>query len=155
MELTLIKNKYMDIKYYTDKGFEFLCDLHPSDKYTQGIALKEVRLIKDNREHYSQPGVYILANRQGEVLKIGQTSNMFNRIYTQYKCVTNTTNRRIRNYIKDVEDVTVYVYLTPKHKSIVLGHTVYTSYAMGLEHELLKEFKQVTKVLPKLNTMLR
>ena len=155
MELTLIKNKCMDIKYYTDKGFEFLCDLHPSDKYTQGIALKDVRLIKDNREHYSQPGVYILANRQGEVLKIGQTSNMFNRIYTQYKCVTNTTNARIRNYIKDVEDVTVYIYLTPRKKSKVLGHTVYTSYAMGLEHELLKEFKRETKALPKLNTMIR
>ena len=155
MELTLIKNKCMNIQYYTDKGFEFLCDLHPSDRYTQGIALKEVRLIKDNREHYSQPGVYILANRQGEVLKIGQTSNMFNRIYTQYKCVTNATNIRIRNYIKDVEDVTVYIYLTPRKKSTVLGHTVYTSYAMGLEHELLKEFKEVTKTLPKLNTMIR
>jgi excinuclease UvrABC nuclease subunit len=99
--------------------------------------------------------VYILANRQGKVLKIGQTSNMFNRIYTQYKCITNTTNARIRNYIKEVEDITVYVYLTPKHKSTVLGHTVYTSYAMGLEHELLKEYKQVTKSLPKLNTMIR
>ena len=45
---------------------------------------------------------------------------MFNRIYTQYKCVTNVTNARIRNYIKEVEDVTVYIYLTPKHKSTVL-----------------------------------
>ncbi len=145
----------MNIKYYTDKGFEFLCDLHPSDRYTQGIALKEVRLIKDNREHYSQPGVYILANSRGEVLKIGQTSNMFNRIYTQYKCVSNVTNRRIRNYIKEVEDVTVYIYLTPRKKSKVLGHTVYTSYAMGLEHALLKEYKTATKILPKLNTMIR
>ncbi len=40
--------------------------------YVQGIALKCVRKIKDNRDLYSQPGVYILANKQGEVLKIGQ-----------------------------------------------------------------------------------
>ena len=101
----------MNIKYYTDKGFNFLCELEPSDMYVQGIALKCVRKIKDNRDLYSQPGVYILANKQGEVLKIGQTSNMFNRIYTQYKCVNNSTNRRIREHIKTVEPVDVFVYI--------------------------------------------
>jgi len=155
LELLQLNNTHMNTKYYTDQGFEFLCDLIPSDKYKQGIALKVDSLMRDNREHYKQPGVYILANNQGEVLKIGQTSNMFNRIYTQYKCVNNITNRRIREHIKTVEDVTVYVYLTPRKKSVVLGHTVYTSYAAGLEHELLKEFKQKTTLLPKLNTMLR
>ena len=49
----------MNINYYTDKGFDFLCELEPSDMYTQGIALKCVRKIKDNRELYSQPGVYL------------------------------------------------------------------------------------------------
>ena len=73
----------MNINYYISKGFEFLCDLQPSDRYAQGIELKDVTQIKDSRKYYSQPGVYILSNRQGEVLKIGQTSNMFNRIYTQ------------------------------------------------------------------------
>ena len=145
----------MDIKYYTDKGFEFLCELQPSDKYTQGIGLKEAGFIKDNREYYSQPGVYILANKFGRVLKIGQTSNIFNRINVQYKCVTNTTNNRIREHIKTVEGVEVYILLTPKLEKEILGHTVYTSYAMGLEHALLKEFKQLTKRLPKLNTMIK
>jgi len=145
----------MDIKYYTDKGFKFFCELQPSDKYTQGIGLKEAEYIKDNREQYSEPGVYVLANKQGKVLKIGQTNNMFNRINVQYKCVTNTTNNRIREHIKTVENVDVYILLTPKLKKEILGHTVYTSYAMGLEHALLKEFKQVTKELPKLNTMIK
>jgi len=146
----------MDIDYYTNSnGFTFLCELQPSDKYTQGIELKDVRVIKDNRELYSQPGVYILANTKGEVLKIGQTSNMFNRIYTQYKCVSNATNRRIREHIKTVEPLSVYVYMLPKEKSTILGHTVYTSYAGGLEHALLKEYKATTKELPNLNTMMR
>ena len=146
----------MDIDYYTNSnGFTFLCELQPSDKYTQGIELKDVRIIKDNRELYSQPGVYILANTKGEVLKIGQTSNMFNRIYTQYKCVSNATNRRIREHIKTVEPLSVYVYMLPKEKTTILGHTVYTSYAGGLEHALLKEYKTTTKALPKLNTMIR
>ncbi len=151
----------MDINYYTkyDRGFQLLCELQPSDRYTQGIELKDVRLIKDNRELYSQPGVYILANTKGEVLKIGQTSNMFNRIYTQYKCVSNATNHRIRDYIKTVEPLLVYVYMLPKKKTrIPLGlnkYTVYTSFAAGFEHILLKEFKDKTKTLPKLNTMIR
>ena len=145
----------MNIQSYTKQGFKFLCELQPSDNYTQGIELKDVRLIKDNRELYSQPGVYILANTKGEVLKIGQTSNMFNRIYTQYKCVSNATNRRIREHIKTVEPLSVYVYMLPKEKSTILGHTVYTSYAGGLEHALLKEYKATTKELPNLNTMMR
>ena len=150
----------MDIDYYTNSnGFTFLCELQPSDKYTQGIELKDVRLLKDNRELYSQPGVYILANKLGEVLKIGQTSNMFNRIYTQYKCVSNATNHRIRDHIKIVEPLLVYVYMLPKKKTrIPLGlnkYTVYTSFAGGFEHALLKEFKDKTKALPKLNTMIR
>ena len=146
----------MDIDYYTNSnGFTFLCELQPSVKYTQGIELKDVRIIKDNRELYSQPGVYILANTKGEVLKIGQTSNMFNRIYTQYKCVSNATNRRIREHIKTVEPLSVYVYMLPKEKTTILGHIVYTSYAGGLEHALLKEYKTTTKKLPNLNTMMR
>ena len=151
----------MNINYYTKygKGFQLLCELQPSDRYKQGIELKDVRLLKDNRELYSQPGVYILANTKGEVLKIGQTSNMFNRIYTQYKCVSNATNHRIRDYIKSVESVLVYVFMLPKKKTrITLGlnrYTVYTSFAGGFEHALLKEFKDTTKALPKLNTMIR
>ena len=145
----------MDIKYYTDKGFEFLCDLEPSDMYARGIALKCVRNIKDNREHYSQPGVYILTNRAGRVLKIGQTGNMFNRIYTQYKCVTNATNNRIREYIKRVEPLTVYTFMLPKKEATILGHKVYTSFAGGLEHQLLKEYKRTLNKLPELNTMIR
>ncbi len=145
----------MNINYYISKGFEFLCDLQPSDRYAQGIELKDVTQIKDSRKYYSQPGVYILSNRQGEVLKIGQTSNMFNRIYTQYKCVNNITNRRIREHIKTIEPVSVYVYMLPKKEANILGHTVYTSFAGGLEHSLLKEYKTTTKILPKLNTMIR
>ena len=145
----------MNIKYYTDKGFDFLCELEPSDMYAQGIALKCVRKVKDNRKQYSQPGVYILANKRGEVLKIGQTSNMFNRIYTQYKCVNNSTNRRIREHIKTVEPVEVFVYMLPKKEATILGHKVYTSFAGGLEHQLLKEYKTTIEKLPILNTMIR
>ena len=145
----------MDINYYTDKGFDFLCELEPSNMYAQGIALKCVRKIKDNRGYYSQPGVYLLVNSKGQVLKIGQTSNMFNRIYTQYKCVNNSTNRRIREHIKTVEPVTVYVYMLPRKKTELLGHTVYTSFAGGLEHALLKEYKTTINKLPVLNTMIR
>ena len=145
----------MNIKYYTDKGFDYLCQLEPSDKYTQGIALKCVRKIKDNRKYYSQPGVYLLVNKRGEVLKIGQTSNMFNRIYTQYKCVSNATNNRIREYIKAYEPLDVYVYMLPKKESTILGHKVYTSFASGLEYQLLKEYKHTINQLPILNTMIR
>ena len=145
----------MNIKYYTEQGFKFLCDLQPSDRYAQGIELKDVSRIKLDRSYYNQPGVYILANKQEEVLKIGQTSNMFNRIYTQYKCVNNSTNRRIREHIKTVEPLAVYTFIIPQKTTRLLGHTVYTSFAAGLEHALLKEYKTINKKLPILNTMIR
>jgi len=147
----------MDIKYYTDKGFEFFCVLEPSDRYKQGIGLDTLDInLKAKKDYYNNPGVYILASkRTGEVLKIGQTSSILHRFNTQYKCVTNTTNNRIREYIRDVEDVAVYIYRVEKMKYTILGHEVCMSAAMGLEHELLKEYKQKNNKLPELNTMIR
>ena len=48
--------------------------------------------------------------------------------------------------------------LPKKEARIPLGlnkYTVYTSFAGGFEHALLKEYKTATKALPKLNTMIR
>ena len=145
----------MNIKYYIDKGYDFFCDIERSDKYVQGVTPVGTNLTKEHRERFRHPGVYIFTNKQGGILKIGQTSNIFDRINIQYKCVSNTTNNRIREHIRQVESVSVYIYLTPEQEAVILGHTVFTSYAVGLERELLKEYVQVTKTLPALNKMVK
>ena len=45
--------------------------------------------------------------------------------------------------------------MLPRKQTTILGHKVSTSFASGLEHQLLKEYKTTIKKLPILNTMIR
>lgn len=148
----------MNIKYYEEKGFKPHCTMMPSNKYRQGIDIKyHDDTVHDNkaRQFEGMPAVYVLANKDGEVLKVGQTYNVRDRFYSQYKSTVNATNDRIREHIRGKEEILVYVYTMPKFQSTVLGYEVKTSYTAGLEEALLKEFKKVRKELPALNTMIK
>ena len=100
----------MNREYYTKKGFELYAIMTPSDKYTQGI---EIMYPSNPIKSDNQPAVYILTNREGKLMKIGETQNLTSRFYKGYKCVTNTTNDRIREHIRTVEDLWVYVLPMP------------------------------------------
>ena len=101
----------------------------------------------------NQPAVYILTNREGKVLKIGETQNLTSRFYKGYRCVSNTTNDKIREHIKNVENIWVYVLPMPIRTEKVLGFKCETSFVKGLEYNLLKEYEDKMGRLPELNVM--
>ena len=142
---------------YIEKGFEPYCKMIPSDKYTQGIDIEwtDNPFIDGDRDKGDSSGVYILANKCGQVLKIGQSFNLKNRLYSQYKCIVNSTNVRIRNHIKEKEDIYVYILPLAYERKTVLGYNLRTSYAKDLEAKLLIDYKKKEGKLPILNIMIR
>jgi hypothetical protein len=149
----------MDMKTYIEKGFELYCKMIPSDKYTQGIDIVFVhnheQKIVVEIDKGDAPGVYILTNKSGYVLKIGQSANLKSRLHSQYKCIVNSTNVRIRNHIKEKEDIYVYILPLPYERKTVLGYNLRTSYAKDLEAKLLIDYKKKEGKLPILNIMIR
>ena len=142
----------MDRKFFIEMGFKPYAIMMPSDKYTQGIDLwYPSKPIKDE----NQPAVYILTKRTGEVLKIGETQNLHSRFYRNYRLVSNTTNNRIREHVREVEDVYVYVLTMPVKTTKIGKYTCTTSFAKGLEHCLLEEYKEKVGELPSLNSISR
>jgi len=141
----------MNRKYYIDKGFELYAFMITSDKYTQGI---EIMYPSNPIKSDNQPGVYILTNDKGDLLKIGETQNLTQRFHKGYRCISNITNNRIRQHIKDVESIWVYVLPMPIVTNKILGYRCETSYVKGLEHNLLKEYKEKYEEVPPLNAMI-
>jgi len=142
----------MDREYYLKKGFKLYAIMVPSDKYAQGI---EIMYPSNPIKSDNQPAVYILTNKEGELLKIGETQNLTSRFYKGYKCITNTTNDRIRQHIKDVENIWVYVLPMPIVTEKVLGFKCETSFVKGLEYNLLREYKDNYNKVPLLNVFIK
>ena len=140
----------MDREYYLKKGFKQYAIMIPSDKYKQGI---EIMYPSNPMKSDNQPAVYILTNREGKVLKIGETQNLTSRFYKGYRCVSNTTNDKIREHIKTVQNIWVYVLPMPIVTEKVLGFKCETSFVKGLEYNLLKEYEEKLGSLPELNVM--
>jgi len=141
----------MNKENYINMGFELYASMIPSDKYTQGI---EIMYPSNPIKSDNQPAVYILTNREGKLLKIGETQNLTQRFHKGYRCISNTTNNRIRQHVKDVENVWVYILPLRIEFQKVLGFKCETSYVKGLEHNLLKEYKDKNGEVPPLNTMM-
>ena len=140
----------MNREHYLEKGFKQYAIMIPSDKYKQGI---EIMYPSNPIKSDNQPAVYILTNREGKVLKIGETQNLTSRFYKGYRCVSHSTNDKIREHIKNVENIWVYVFTLPIETKKILGFKCETSYVKGLEWCLLKEFEEKTSKLPDLNVM--
>jgi len=140
-----------DRKYYLEKGFKLYAIMVASDKYTQGI---EIMYPSNPLKSDNQPAVYILTDRDGKLLKIGETQNLTSRFYKAYRCIANTTNDRIRKFIKEQEDIWVYVLPLPIVNEKVLGYKCSTSFVKGLEYHLLKEYKDQYGKVPPLNSIL-
>tara|TARA_R110000851_G_C12746146_1_gene531493 strand:+ start:110 stop:538 length:429 start_codon:yes stop_codon:yes gene_type:complete len=140
----------MDREYYIKKGFGLYAIMIASDKYTQGIEIMyPSKPIKSD----NQPAVYILTNREGKLLKIGETQNLTSRFHQGYRCISNSTNNKIRDHVKDVENVWVYILPMRIEFQKVLGFKCETSYAKGLEQNLLVDYKKQIGILPELNAI--
>ena len=69
----MIIDKGLDREYYLEKGFKLYAIMIPSDKYTQGI---EIMYPSNPIKSDNQPAVYILTNKEGKLMKIGETQNL-------------------------------------------------------------------------------
>ena len=138
----------MNREYYEEKGFKLYAIMIASDKYKQGI---EIMYPSNPIKSDNQPAVYILTDRNGKVLKIGETQNLTSRFHKGYRCISNSTNDKIREHVKDVENIWVYVLPMPIVTEKVLGFKCETSYVKGLEKNLLHEFVEKMGNLPELN----
>ena len=142
----------MNRDYYLEKGFKQYAIMIPSDKYKQGI---EIMYPSNPMKSDNQPAVYILTDREGKLLKIGETQNLTSRFYKGYRCVSNTTNDKIREHIKTVQNIWVYVLPMPIVTEKILGFKCETSYVKGLEYHLLKEYKEKNGGVPPLNVFVK
>ena len=137
-----------NVNHWKKKGFFKAADLFTSDRLNQGVDV-ELSCTKETLEE--QPGVYVIVYK-GEVLKIGQSSNLHQRINQQYKCISNSTNNFIREEIKQVyNSVEFYVLPTSKETTTVAGYTFRINLQKGLEEAMLKEYWDRYQDIPKLN----
>jgi hypothetical protein len=142
----------MDREYYIKNGFEPYAIMTASDKYKQGI---EIWYPSNPINSDNQPAVYVLMNAAGKLLKVGETQNLTSRFHKGYRCISNTTNDRIRTHVKEVESILVYVLPMSIVKSKILGFQCETSYTKGLEHHLLTEYKDHHDTVPPLNVYIK
>jgi hypothetical protein len=138
-----------NIKYWGEKGFIKVADLFVSDRLKQGV---DVSFNLDKDDYKKQPGVYLVVSEEGEILKIGQSANVFHRINTQYKCISNSGNDRIRDEIKrKYKKVSFYVLKTPKQQYTLLNYSFYINYQKGLEEAMLQDYYKQIGDTPVLN----
>ena len=129
--------------------FNHYCDIYTSDDYKQGVDIHYPHLILDKGHH----GVYIMRNTDGEIVKIGCTQCIRTRFQTMYKHVRNTTNNRIREYVKVYGTLHVSVYDVPTYDEEILGHTVKFTPIHSLERQILDQYVLDNNELPILNVV--
>ena len=138
------------IKHWLDRGFVKVAKIYESDRLTQGV---DVEFFVDKKE-YEKPGVYLLVHRR-KILKIGQSANITDRIFKQYKCVTNRTNNRIREEVKErYKKVEVYAFRVPREDFNLIGYTFPINYQKGLEEAMLRDYYRQYNTIPPLNIQL-
>ena len=137
-----------NVNHWKKKGFFKAANLFTSSRLNQGV---DVELSCERETLEEQPGVYLIVH-EGEVLKIGQSSNLYQRINNQYKCISNSTNNFIREEIKEkYTSVEFYVLPTSKETTTVAGYTFRINLQKGLEEAMLKEYWDKYQDIPKLN----
>jgi len=135
------------VSHWQERGFVKVARIYKSDRLTQGVDVE----FFVNKKDYKAPGVYLLTHKD-EVLKIGQSANILSRVSTQYKCVTNLGNNRIRAEIKEKYiSVDVYVFKVPKKDFTLLEYTFPINYQKGLEEAMLHDFYKKMNRIPVLN----
>jgi len=137
------------IEYWKEKGFNKIATIFTSDRLKQGVDVT-FEVIKADWKN--QPGVYLMCSDEGNVLKIGQSANILHRVDTQYKCISNLGNNRIRKEIKEnYNTVSIYAIKTPKEKVSLLQYSFYINYQKGLEEAMLHDYYNKVGDIPPLN----
>ena len=130
--------------------FELYGFIHTSNEYSRGVDIDYVHGRKERSTH----GIYIL--RDGHtVVKIGNTRCLDSRFHTMYRHVRNTTNDRIREYVKHTDILSIWTYEVPTYEEEVLDIPVRYSPVDDLERKILTEYKDRYDGLPILNVLRR
>lgn len=142
------------VDHWIDKGFVHYADMFVSDRLTQGVDVE----FKDEALAYytkknKRAAVYIITEKgTGRVLKFGQSASIHQRVFTNYKCVSNSTNNFIREHIKTrLKRVSFFVYLIPNEDIELIGYKFRTNLQKGLEEAILKEYYDTYQTIPELN----
>ena len=138
------------VHHWLEEGFTHAGTFFVSSKYTQGV---DVEFIVDRKDWYI-PGVYIFADKKGNVLKIGESGKLADRMFNQYKSITNATNNRIRESLKtDYEKVHFFFFPVPQATETIMNREITGAFHKQLEEQLLKEYWRNTNKLPIWNEM--
>jgi len=131
--------------------FNHYCDIYACDDYKQGVDIHYPHVILDKGHH----GIYIMRNTAGTIVKIGCTQCIRTRFQTMYKHVRNTTNDRIREYVRSNGTLQVSVYDVPTYEEEILTHMVRFTPIHSLEKQILDQYARETDGLPELNVVRR
>jgi hypothetical protein len=134
------------IEKYKELGFHYVGFMTDSDDFA-----RDVDVVLDSELICDKPGVYIIADTDGKVLKIGESMDLNKRIFRAYKWIKNRTNDKVRNYMKKNGTLRFYVLPTPLITAAVAGFDCTASFNKSLERELLKDFRDNYDALPILN----
>lgn len=140
------------VDHWIEKGFVHYADMFVSGRLTQGVDVefKDEALAYYTRKN-KRAAVYIIV-KDGKVLKFGQSANIFQRVFTNYKCVSNSTNNFIRENIKErLKRVSFFVYLIPNEDIELIGYKFRTNLQKGLEEAILREYYDEYQTIPELN----
>ena len=135
------------IEKYKELGFHYVGFMTDSDDFA-----RDVDVVSDSELICDKPGVYIIADTDGKVLKIGESMDLNKRIFRAYKWIKNSTNDKVRNYMKENGTLRFYVLPTPLITAAVAGFDCTASFNKSLERELLKDFRDNYDALPILNS---
>ena len=130
--------------------FNHYCDIYACDDYKQGVDIHYPYLMLDKGHH----GIYYMTDiNTGDIVKIGNTQCLRTRFQTMYKHVRNTTNDRIRDYVKAYGTLQVFVYDVHTYNEDILGHNVQFTPIYSLEKQILQTFREQNDCLPILNVV--
>lgn len=145
------------VHHWIEKGFVHYADITINDRLKQGVDVqfKNESLAKITKNN-KRAAVYIITEKTtGRVLKFGQSANIHQRIFTNYKCTINSTNNFVRENIKNrFKHVSFFVYLIPNKQVELIGYNFKTNLQKGLEEAILKEYAKAYGEVPELNKQL-
>jgi hypothetical protein len=138
------------VHHWIEEGFIKAGSFFVSGKYTQGVDVE----FEVDRNDWYVPGVYIFCDKKGNVLKIGESGKLADRMFNQYKSITNATNNRIRESLKaDYEKVHFFFFPVPQATETIMNREITGAFHKQLEEQLLKEYWKNINKLPVWNEM--
>ncbi len=122
---------------YNKAGVMPYARIFASDRLTQGVDV-EVVWQGDSKAF---AGVYLMLDETtGEIVKIGETRNIYSKFNTQYKCIRNSTNDRIREYVREIGSVKVYAVEAPTMDIDYFGHKIKLTCCRAIERIMLSDY---------------